>query len=193
MSLNTYASGAIDSTPRCSISCFGMPGAQCAWRMATWSLPTRMSSAVCGRSICFWRDRKLMPRFRLHVITLKPSNICPGDLLTKNFGVTRRGRVVFYDYDELCFLTDCNFRDMPQPTTNEQEIAAEPWFSVREHDIFPEEFLRFLAFPKPARAALLERHGDLFHPEFWRNVQKKLRAGELPEIFPYAHERRLTG
>src|ERR1051326_2589409 len=124
---------------------------------------------------------------------LAASNIFPGDLLTKNFGVTRRGRVVFYDYDELCFLTDCNFRDMPQPTTNEQEIAAEPWFSVREHDIFPEEFLRFLAFPKPARAALLERHGDLFHPEFWRNVQKKLRAGELPEIFPYAHERRLTG
>ena len=55
---------------------------------------------------------------------LAASNIFPGDLLTKNFGVTRSGRVVFYDYDELCFVTDCNFRDMPQPTTPEQEMAA---------------------------------------------------------------------
>ena len=69
---------------------------------------------------------------------LAASNIFPGDLLTKNFGVTRSGRVVFYDYDELCFLTECNFRDMPQPTTPEQEMAAEPWFSVRDNDIFPE-------------------------------------------------------
>ena len=122
---------------------------------------------------------------------LAASNIFPGDLLTKNFGLTRRGRVVFYDYDELCFLTDCNFRDMPEARSYEEEIAAEPWFSVGEHDIFPEEFLNFLAFPKTARKALLERHGDLFHPEFWRKVQEKLRSGELPEIFPYAQERRL--
>ena len=83
---------------------------------------------------------------------LAASNIFPGDILTKNFGVTRHGRVVFYDYDELCFLTDCNFRDMPQPTTPEQEMAAEPWFWVRENDIFPEEFPQFLSLPGwPAR------------------------------------------
>jgi isocitrate dehydrogenase kinase/phosphatase len=123
---------------------------------------------------------------------LAASNIFPGDLLTKNFGLTRRGRVVFYDYDELCFLTDCNFRKLPQSQSYEEEISAEPWFSVRENDIFPEEFPRFLAFPEPARNELLKRHGDLFQPQFWRSVQKKLRAGELPEVYPYPPERRLN-
>jgi isocitrate dehydrogenase kinase/phosphatase len=123
---------------------------------------------------------------------LAASNIFPGDLLTKNFGLTRRGRVVFYDYDELCFLTDCNFRDLPQPKTYEEEMAAEPWFSVGENDIFPEEFLNFLAFPKKALEVLLDQHGELFRAEFWRAIQQKLRAGELPEIFPYPQERRLN-
>ena len=123
---------------------------------------------------------------------LAASNIFPGDLLTKNFGVTRHGRVVFYDYDELCFLTDCNFRDLPQATTPEQEMAAEPWFSVRENDIFPEEFPQFLRLPDAARASLLERHADIFRPEFWRGMQEKLRAGEIPEVFPYKAERRLS-
>jgi isocitrate dehydrogenase kinase/phosphatase len=122
---------------------------------------------------------------------LAASNIFAGDLLTKNFGLTRRGRVVFYDYDELCLLTDCNFRKLPQSRSYEEEIAAEPWFSVREGDIFPEEFPRFLAFPEAARAAMMKRHGDLFHPEYWRGVQEELRAGHLPEILPYANERRL--
>jgi len=120
------------------------------------------------------------------------SNIFPGDLLTKNFGVTRNGRVVFYDYDELCFVTDCNFRDLPVSTTYEEEISAEPWFSVRDNDIFPEEFPRFLALPEAARAELFQQHGDLFTAGYWRDVQTKLRAGEIPEIFPYRAERRLT-
>jgi len=120
------------------------------------------------------------------------SNIFPGDLLTKNFGVTRNGRVVFYDYDELCFVTDCNFRDLPVSTTYEEEISAEPWFSVRENDVFPEEFPRFLALPDPAREELMKHHGDLFQAEFWRSVQRKLRSGDIPEIFPYPPERRLN-
>ena len=122
---------------------------------------------------------------------LAASNIFAGDLLTKNFGLTRRGRVVFYDYDELTLLTECNFRALPQSRSYEEEMSAEPWFPVRPNDIFPEEFLRFLAFPKVARAALLERHSDLFHPSYWRRVQEQLRAGRLPEILPYAEERRL--
>src|SRR5881398_2325938 len=123
---------------------------------------------------------------------LAASNIFPGDLLTKNFGVTRHGRVVFYDYDELCFLTDCNFRKMPEARTPEEEVAAEPWFSVRENDIFPEEFLQFLAFPKPALAALLEHHREIFRADFWRSIQHQIRAGEIPEVFPYGAERRLA-
>jgi isocitrate dehydrogenase kinase/phosphatase len=123
---------------------------------------------------------------------LAASNIFPGDLLTKNFGVTRHGRVVFYDYDELCFLTDCHFRKLPEARTPEDEIAAEPWFSVREHDIFPEEFLQFLSFPEPALAALLQHHGEIFGADFWRAIQRQIRAGEIPEVFPYREERRLT-
>lgn len=123
---------------------------------------------------------------------LASSNIFPGDIFTKNFGVTRQGRVVFYDYDELAFLLDCNFRDMPQATTHEQEMAAEPWFSVRENDIFPEEFPNFLALPDHARTRLFEYHSDLFQADFWRGVQRKLKAGEIPEIFPYGPERRLN-
>ena len=123
---------------------------------------------------------------------LAASNIFPGDLLTKNFGLTRHERVVFYDYDELCFLTDCNFRDMPQSQSYEQEMSAEPWFSVRENDVFPEEFPSFLSFPEPAREALMKLHGDLFAADFWRRMQQKFRDGELPELFPYAPERRLS-
>lgn len=123
---------------------------------------------------------------------LAASNIFPGDLLTKNFGLTRHERVVFYDYDELCFVTDCNFRDMPQAQTYEQEMSAEPWYSVRENDVFPEEFPSFLAFPDAAREALMKRHGDLFAADFWRRMQQKFRENELPELFPYAQERRLA-
>lgn len=123
---------------------------------------------------------------------LAASNIFAGDIFTKNFGVTRNGRVVFYDYDELCFLTDCNFRDMPEPTTPEQEMAAEPWYSVRENDIFPEEFPRFLGIPEPANGALHAEHGDLFRAQYWRGVQEKLKAGEIPELFPYKASRRLA-
>src|ERR1043166_7990344 len=80
-----------------------------------------------------------MPGLRSKAFTLDAANIFPGDTLLKNFGVTRHGRVVFYDYDELCLLTDCHFRKLPEARTPEDEIAAEPWFSVRENDIFPEE------------------------------------------------------
>ena len=99
---------------------------------------------------------------------LAASNIFAGDLLTKNFGLTRRGRVVFYDYDELCLLTDCNFRELPQSRSYEEEMAAEPWFSVRPNDIFPEEFPRFLAFPEPARSGL--------DGPAWRSLSSRILA-----------------
>jgi isocitrate dehydrogenase kinase/phosphatase len=123
---------------------------------------------------------------------LAASNIFPGDLLTKNFGLTRHNRVVFYDYDELCFVTDCNFRKLPQPTSYDEELSAEPWFSVRPNDIFPEEFPNFLGFPDGARQALMARHGDLFEPEFWKRMLQNFIEDEPPEIFPYAQERRLA-
>jgi isocitrate dehydrogenase kinase/phosphatase len=122
---------------------------------------------------------------------LAATNIFPGDLLPKNFGVTRHGRVVFYDYDELCWLTDCDFRELPAPTTYEDEIAAEPWFSIRENDIFPEEFPCFLGFQPDLLKTLIEYHGDLFQAVAWRSVQTALRAGNILEIFPYSVDKRL--
>ncbi len=113
------------------------------------------------------------------------TDIFPGDLLLKNFGVTRHGRVIFYDYDELCRVTDCNFRDLPQPDSLEDEMRAEAWFYVADNDVFPETFMRFLAFGELQREALLRFHAEILSARYWREVQQRLRAGELVEVLPY--------
>ena len=113
------------------------------------------------------------------------TNIFPGDLLLKNFGVTRHGRVIFYDYDELCRVTDCNFRDVPQASNDEDEMRGEAWFYVGESDVFPETFINFLAFNESQRAALLRLHAEILTAGFWRGVQQRLLAGEVVEVLPY--------
>ena len=113
------------------------------------------------------------------------TNIFPGDLLLKNFGVTRHGRVIFYDYDELCLVTDCHFRDVPQAANPEDEMRGEPWFYVGEHDVFPETFINFVGFDAAQRAALLRTHGEIFTAKFWRQVQHRLLEGEVLEVLPY--------
>ena len=117
------------------------------------------------------------------------TNIFPGDLLLKNFGVTRHGRVIFYDYDELCRVTDCNFRDLPPPGSDEDEMRGEAWFYVAENDVFPETFVRFLAFTDAQRAALLRVHGEILTAAFWRGVQQRLREGDILEVLPYQPQR----
>lgn len=113
------------------------------------------------------------------------TNIFPGDLLLKNFGVTRHGRVIFYDYDELCRVTDCNFRDLPEAQNAEDEMRGEAWFYVAENDVFPETFMRFLAFGDDERAALLRMHAEVLTAKFWRDLQERLREGEVLEVLPY--------
>ncbi|MEJ2169301.1 MAG: bifunctional isocitrate dehydrogenase kinase/phosphatase [Desulfobacterales bacterium] len=122
---------------------------------------------------------------------LAVSNIFPGDILLKNFGVTRHGRVVFYDYDELSPLTSCRFRKLPPSSSYADEMAAEPWFYVDENDVFPEEFRRFLGLPGQVREVFLQHHADLFEVDFWRHAQQAIEAGELPPIFPYADSCRI--
>jgi isocitrate dehydrogenase kinase/phosphatase len=122
---------------------------------------------------------------------LAMSNIFPGDMLLKNFGVTRSGRVVFYDYDELVQLTECNFRELPQTVDPEREMSAEPWFGVGDHDVFPEEFRNFLGIRGELRDVLERHHSDLFEVRFWKRIQDRVRAGEVIEIFPYDRSRRL--
>lgn len=122
---------------------------------------------------------------------LAATNIFPGDMLLKNFGVTGSGRVVFYDYDELTALVDCNFRELPHTNDAHDEMAADPWFGVSDNDIFPEEFSAFLGIGGELREAFDYYHGDLFGVRFWNRVQDRVRSGEVIEIFPYRRSRRL--
>jgi isocitrate dehydrogenase kinase/phosphatase len=122
---------------------------------------------------------------------LAVSNIFPGDILLKNFGVTRLGRVVFYDYDELCPLTSCNFRKLPPPAVDEDELASEPWFYVDENDVFPEELRNFTGLSGSLKQVFLKHHADLFDVDFWQQTQAKIRAGQLPHIYPYSSKCRI--
>ncbi len=113
------------------------------------------------------------------------TNIFPGDLLLKNFGVSRHGRVIFYDYDELCLLTACNFKHLPEATNSEDELRSTPWFHVNSNDIFPQEFTKFLSLNKRLKSVLTTAHGDIFTTEYWNHV-KSLHLNNLaPEISPY--------
>jgi isocitrate dehydrogenase kinase/phosphatase len=110
---------------------------------------------------------------------LAASNVFPGDLLLKNFGVTSHGRVIFYDYDEICLLSDCVFRDVPQPRFEEEESSAEPWFHCGPHDVFPEQWLQFLSIPDALRAVFVHHHAELLTAAWWR-AQAARAAEPLP-------------
>ena len=112
-------------------------------------------------------------------------NIFPGDMLLKNFGVTRLKRVVFYDYDEIGFLTDYIFRVIPEPRDEIEEMSATPFYHVGPQDIFPEEFPRFLIGNPALREIFFRLHGDLYHVQFWRKMQEKLRRNQIVEVYPY--------
>ena len=135
--------------------------------------------------------RDVILDFGCAIKDLAAANIFPGDMLLKNFGVTRHGRVIFYDYDEVMYLTDCVIRHLPEPPSELEEMAAEPWFPVRDEDVFPEEFAPFMVVPGPPGDVFRAAHGDLFTVEFWRGMQERHRRGELVDFFPYSAERRL--
>ncbi|WP_058196631.1 bifunctional isocitrate dehydrogenase kinase/phosphatase [Xanthomonas translucens] len=120
------------------------------------------------------------------------NNIFPGDMLLKNFGVSRQGRAVFYDYDELCLVTDCTFRDWPQPRNDEEAMSAEPWFHVAARDVFPERFALFMGLPAASLEAVKRAHGELFDPQWWRALQARLREDDYPDAPPYPESLRLA-
>ncbi len=120
---------------------------------------------------------------------LARSNVFPGDLLLKNFGVTRHGRVIFYDYDELCLVTDCRFRDLPEARADEDELRAEPWFYVHPSDVFPAQWLEFLGLRGPLREAFLTRHAELLEPDYWRDLKRRHEAEQHLEVVPYRARR----
>ena len=118
------------------------------------------------------------------------ANIFPGDMLWKNFGVTRYNRVVFYDYDEIEYMTDTNFRVIPEAPYPEMEMSGEPWYSVAKNDVFPEEFASFLLGSPKVRSAFLKYHRALLNVRFWRTAQERIRAGHVEDFFPYSEELR---
>jgi len=120
---------------------------------------------------------------------LVATNIFPGDMLWKNFGVTRGGKVVFYDYDEIEYLTDCNFREVPQPRTEEEEMSGDIWYSVGPRDVFPETFGPFLLGHPAVRDIFMRHHADLLEAEFWRGHQSRIRDGHFLDVFPYERSR----
>ncbi|MEI7443696.1 MAG: bifunctional isocitrate dehydrogenase kinase/phosphatase [Burkholderiales bacterium] len=113
------------------------------------------------------------------------ADIFPGDMLWKNFGVTRQNRVVFYDYDEVAYVTDCVFRRIPPPRTPEDEMSSEPWYNVGPNDVFPEEFGTFLLGDPRVRSIFMNHHGDLLDAVFWQRKQAHVRAGRFDDVFPY--------
>ena len=134
------------------------------------------------------RIRQALHEYGYAIKELAGAGIFPGDMLLKNFGVTRHNRVVFYDYDEIAYMIDCNFRRIPPPRSIEDEMSAEPYYSVGPHDVFPEQFACFLVSDPQAREIFLERHADLMDPEFWAGAQARLRAGMHEDVYPYPEQ-----
>ena len=120
------------------------------------------------------------------------ANIFPGDMLWKNFGITRHGKVVFYDYDEIEYLTDCNFRRVPPPRSEEDEMSGEVWYTVGPRDVFPETFGPFLLAQPVVRDAFMQHHADLLDAAFWQAHKTRIQAGHVIDVFPYDQERRFV-
>ena len=120
---------------------------------------------------------------------LVAANIFPGDMLWKNFGITRGGKVVFYDYDEIEYLTDCHFRQVPAPRNEEDEFSGEVWYPVGPRDVFPETFAPFLLGNPAVREVFMRHHADLLDPAFWQAHQQRIREGHVHDVFPYERSR----
>ena len=123
---------------------------------------------------------------------LVAANIFPGDMLWKNFGVTRHGKVVFYDYDEIEYLTDCNFRRVPEPRNEEEEMSGEIWYTVNKGDVFPETFGPFLLGNPAVREVFMAHHADLLQAAFWQGHKERIQAGHVHDVFPYEASKRFT-
>ena len=123
---------------------------------------------------------------------LVAANIFPGDMLWKNFGVTRHGKIVFYDYDEIEYLTDCNFRRVPAPRNEEEEMSGEVWYDVKPRDVFPETFAPFLLGDPAVRRVFMAEHADLLDAGYWQRQKERILAGYVHDVFPYDPSRRFS-
>tara|TARA_B110000046_G_scaffold77768_1_gene85872 strand:+ start:7266 stop:8993 length:1728 start_codon:yes stop_codon:yes gene_type:complete len=136
--------------------------------------------------------RSAMDEYGNCIKQLAAANIFPGDMPLKNFGVTRHGRVVFYDYDEIATLTDCNFRKIPEPKNEQEEMQSGTWYTVGPDDIFPEEFRLFFSGNTKARKMFEQMHSDLYELSFWTDLQDQIRSGYVVDVFPYRRIKRFN-
>ena len=116
---------------------------------------------------------------------LAQTNIFTGDLLLKNFGVTQHKRVIFYDYDEVSLVTECNFREIPEASDFDDEMLADTWYYVGANDIFPEEFIKFLSMNEKLKIEFMNHHQDLLTAQYWRKVKQHHISGEVSLVVPY--------
>jgi len=121
---------------------------------------------------------------------LAGANIFPGDMLKKNFGVTRHNRVVFYDYDEICYITECNFRRIPPPRDFDDVMSDTPWYSIQERDVFPETFGPFFFADPKDMAEFKKHHAELMTAAWWQQIKKDIEEGRQADIFPYRQKQR---
>ena len=145
-------------------------------------------AAVRGRE----QIERVVIEYGYAIKDLVAANIFPGDMLWKNFGVTRHGKVVFYDYDEIEYITDCNFRRVPTPRNEEEEMSGEVWYSVGPHDVFPETFGPFLLGNPTVRDVFMKHHADLLDAAFWQSHKERTQAGHVFDVFPYERSRRFS-
>jgi isocitrate dehydrogenase kinase/phosphatase len=123
---------------------------------------------------------------------LVAANIFPGDMLWKNFGITRQNKVVFYDYDEIEYLSDCNFRHVPPPDEDAPPADNTVWFDVGAKDVFPETFGPFLLGNARVRQTFLKHHAELLDPDYWDLHKRRIQAGAMLDVFPYEPQRRFV-
>ena len=152
--------------------------------------PLNLHVEECRRDGDESRLRSALREYGNAIKELAGAGIFPGDMLLKNFGITRHDRVVFYDYDEIQPIGEVSFRRIPPARSYEEELAAEPYWRVGEGDVFPEQFDRFLVSDPRAREIFYEYHRDLLDPAFWAGKQARVRAGEQEDVFPYPEEMR---
>lgn len=139
-------------------------------------------------SCTFEEGKRAVEDYGRAILQLAQANIFPGDMMTKNFGLTRQKRVIFYDYDEIEFLEDMNFRAKPKAETYEQIYASEPWYEIKKNDVFPEDFRRWMIGRADLKPHFLDYHQDLFDPNYWNSLQQRIQKGELIHAFPYPDE-----
>ena len=149
--------------------------------------PSDMSpAAVRGRE----QIERAVVEYGNAIKDLVAANIFPGDMLWKNFGITRHGKVVFYDYDEIEYITDCNFRKVPEPRNEDDEMSGEVWYSVGPRDVFPETFAPFLLGNPLVREVFMQYHANLLTPEFWQTQKERIATGYVHDVFPYEKGKR---